>query len=90
MTIGKGKRPRISTTRQADRRSIDLRSGARWARNQPTTRNVPADISEYMAQIGRKGVQLGGKRRLGTMPPAQRRKTAKKAAKVRWGNSRQS
>jgi hypothetical protein len=42
------------------------------------------DISRIMAQMGRKGGQIGGKRRLQTMTPAQRRKVAKKAAAARW------
>jgi hypothetical protein len=45
---------------------------------------VPSTISEYMAQIGAKGGKIGGKRRLKTMTPEQRRKAAKKAAAARW------
>jgi hypothetical protein len=45
---------------------------------------VPSNISEYMAQIGSKGGKIGGKRRLKTMTPAQRKKIAQKAAKARW------
>lgn len=41
-------------------------------------------ISEYMAAIGRKGGQIGGKRRLKTMTVEQRREAATKAAKARW------
>jgi hypothetical protein len=37
-----------------------------------------------MAAIGRKGGQIGGKRRLKTMTAEERRKVAKKAAKMRW------
>jgi hypothetical protein len=37
-----------------------------------------------MASIGRKGGQIGGKRRLKTMTGAQRRTIAKKAARARW------
>jgi len=37
-----------------------------------------------MAAIGRKGGQIGGKRRLKTMTKEQRRKVAAKAAKARW------
>ena len=39
-----------------------------------------------MAKIGRKGGQIGGKRRLKTMTKEQRRKVAAKAAKTRWAN----
>jgi len=45
---------------------------------------IPANVSEYMAAIGRKGGQIGGKRRLKTMTKAQRSKIAAKAAKARW------
>ena len=84
MTIGKGKRPRdpnqlaawtvaVSTGQiPAPEPEIQKASGA------------PANISEYMAAIGRKGGQIGGKRRLKTMTKAQRSKIAAKAAKARW------
>jgi hypothetical protein len=50
----------------------------------------PAGLSEYMAEIGRKGGHIGGKRRLKTMSKAERTKVARKAAKTRWKNARQS
>jgi hypothetical protein len=87
MTIGKGKRPR------------DPNQLAKWIVDQSTTEavpnepdtslqaRVPTDISEYMAKIGRKGGQIGGKRRLDTMTPAKRKKLARKAAKARWDKS---
>ena len=37
-----------------------------------------------MAAIGRKGGQIGGKRRLKTMTKEQRRSVAAKAARARW------
>jgi hypothetical protein len=37
-----------------------------------------------MSAIGRKGGQIGGKRRLKTMTKAERSKVAAKAAKARW------
>jgi hypothetical protein len=37
-----------------------------------------------MAAIGRKGGQIGGKRRLKTMTKTQRSKIAAKAANARW------
>jgi ferritin-like metal-binding protein YciE len=42
------------------------------------------DISAVMAEMGRRGGQIGGKRRLKTMTKAERSKVAKKAAKARW------
>jgi hypothetical protein len=86
MTIGKGKRPR------------DPNQLAKWIVEQSTTEapeseelqppeaaTVPADLSAYMAAMGRKGGSIGGKRRLLTMTPAQRKAVAAKAAGARWG-----
>ncbi len=41
-------------------------------------------ISMFMAQLGRKGGKKGGKRRLETMTPNERKAIAKKAAQARW------
>lgn len=43
-----------------------------------------AQISMFMARLGRKGGKVGGKRRLETMTPAQRSDVARKAAEARW------
>ncbi len=83
MTIGKGKRPR------------DPNQLAKWIVDRSTAEPIeeiivpknpapPVDLSSYMATIGRKGGQIGGKRRLKTMTKEQRRKVAAKAAKTRW------
>jgi hypothetical protein len=80
MTIGKGKRPR------------DANQLAKWIVDQSTSESpaaspapaAPAELSAYMAAMGRKGGQIGGKRRLVTMTKEQRRKVAAKAAKARW------
>ena len=83
MTVRKGKRPR------------DPNQLAKWIVDQstseaPTERGTPSDVpppanlSEYMAAIGRKGGQIGGKRRLKTMTREQRQKIARKAARSRW------
>jgi hypothetical protein len=45
---------------------------------------IPTAVSDYMAAIGRKGGQIGGKQRLKSMTKAQRINSAKKAAKARW------
>jgi hypothetical protein len=84
--IGKGKRPR------------DPNQLAKWIVDQSTSETPqsepeppkgidlasPANISAYMAAIGRKGGQIGGKRRLKTMTKEARRKVAAKAARARW------
>lgn len=52
-----------------------------------TTEVLPIDrdeISRVMAEMGRKGGKIGGKRSLHTMTANQRKKRAKKAAKARW------
>jgi hypothetical protein len=51
---------------------------------EPAPATIPSTISEYMAQIGSKGGKIGGKRRLKTMTPEERRKIARQAAKARW------
>lgn len=43
-----------------------------------------SDISRVMAAMGRRGGQIGGKRRLTTMTPEERREAARKAAHARW------
>lgn len=62
---------------------------ARWVVERSTTEeepvSVPESLSQYMSAMGRKGGQIGGKRRLVTMTPAQRKKAAQKAAQARWG-----
>lgn len=46
------------------------------------------DISRVMAEMGRKGGKIGGKRRLQSMTEEQRRKAATKAANARWKKPR--
>jgi hypothetical protein len=81
--IGKGKRPR------------DPNQHAAWTVAVSTGQIPPPEVEqpkaprpnpspEFMASIGRKGGQIGGKRRLKTMTKAQRSKVAAKAAKARW------
>jgi hypothetical protein len=43
-----------------------------------------AQVSFLMAEMGRKGGKIGGKRRLETMTSKQRKQVAKKAARARW------
>ena len=85
MTVGKGKRPR------------DPNQLAKWIVDRSTdempevTEALPAppvDLSAYMAAIGRKGGQIGGKRRLDTMTKEQRSRVAAKAARARWKKPR--
>lgn len=45
-------------------------------------------ISEYLAQIGRKGGRKGGKARAAKLSAAERSEIASKAAAARWGHRR--
>jgi hypothetical protein len=87
MTIGKGKRPRDPN--QLAAWTVAVSTGQIPAEEPMSAPPVSApatsmNISEYMRAIGRKGGQIGGKRRLKTMTQEQRRKVAAKAAKARW------
>src|SRR5271155_41242 len=92
MTVGKGKRPRDPN--QLAAWTVAVSTGQIPAPEpelpKATGSASPANISEYMAAIGRKGGQIGGKRRLKTMTKAQRSKVAAKAAKARWKKDRQT
>jgi hypothetical protein len=50
----------------------------------PPAKTSRSEISRIMAEMGRKGGKIGGKRRLKTMTKAERSKIATKAAKARW------
>jgi len=84
MTVGKGKRPRDPN--QLAKWIVD-RSTSETPDEETAPAKVPAapvNLSEYMAAIGRKGGQIGGKRRLKTMTRAERQRIAAKAARTRW------
>jgi hypothetical protein len=81
MTVAKGKRPR------------DPNQLGKWVVERSTEDSmpvvpVPEDLSAYMSAMGRKGGMIGGKRRLITMTPEQRRIAAQKAAGVRWDKAK--
>ena len=87
MTIGKGKRPRDPN--QLAKWTVDVSTGQVPEEAQPPEALIPpVNLSQYMAAIGRKGGQIGGKRRLKTMTREQRSKAAAKAAKARWKRSK--
>ena len=50
----------------------------------------PALLSQVMAEIGRKGGKIGGKRRLKTMTAERRREVARLAAQKRWADVRKA
>jgi len=88
--IGKGKRPRDPNQLAAWTVAVSTGQIPPPEPEVPkaTGSAAPQSISEYMAAIGRKGGQIGGKRRLKTMTKAERSKVAAKAAKARWNNVR--
>lgn len=47
-------------------------------------------ISFVMAEMGRKGGRIGGKRRLVTMTPERRSEVGKLAALARWGSKKKA
>lgn len=52
-----------------------------------TSEDAPMDaslLSKAMAEMGRKGGRIGGKRSLETMSATDRKKRARKAAQSRW------
>jgi hypothetical protein len=83
--IGKGKRPRDPN--QLAAWTVAVSTDQIPAPEPETPPSPPSDLSAYMSAIGRKGGQIGGKRRLKTMTKAQRSKVATKAAKARWKNA---
>jgi hypothetical protein len=91
VTIGKGKRPRDPN--QLAAWTVAVSTGQIPAEEPITVPPIsasasPANISEYMAAIGRKGGKIGGKRRMKTMTKSERSKVATKAAKARWKKAR--
>lgn len=62
---------------------VDL-SVRRAENDPPEIKTVPKSVSQYMAEIGRRGGQIGGKQRLTTMSADERARAAQKAAKARW------
>jgi hypothetical protein len=87
MTLGKGKRPRDPN--QLAKWIVDTSTSEASETSSPSAAlpspAAPASISAYMAAMGRKGGQIGGKRRLVTMTPTARKRAASKAAQARWG-----
>jgi hypothetical protein len=47
-------------------------------------------VSMFMAEMGRRGGKIGGKRRLETMSPKERSQVARRAAEARWGGKKRN
>jgi hypothetical protein len=52
--------------------------------------STKSEISRVMAEMGRKGGLIGGKRRLETMSENKRSRIASNAAKVRWAKAKKT
>jgi hypothetical protein len=50
----------------------------------------PSILSRVMAEMGRRGGRIGGKRRLETLTDERRREIASQAAKARWSKQKKS
>lgn len=57
---------------------------------EPVDPLTSATISRYFSEMGKKGGKIGGKRRLETMTPEERRSAASKAAKARWKGAKKT
>ena len=87
--IGKGKRPRDPNQHAAWTVAVSTGQIPLPEAPQPKPDRSPVS-ADFMASIGRKGGQIGGKRRLTTMTAEQRQKVARKAAKARWKQAKKS
>jgi hypothetical protein len=84
--IKHSKRP--SDVNQIAHRLVEQSTAQHEVSPQPPT--VTASVSEYMAAIGRKGGKIGGKRRLNTLTPNERKEIASAAANARWQKAKKS
>jgi hypothetical protein len=71
--------------------STELQSPPKPPKKSPVVKLKRSDISRVMAEMGRRGGRVGGKRRLITLTPEKRKEIAANAANKRWekakGNS---
>jgi hypothetical protein len=56
----------------------------------PSQTSLAATVSQIMAEMGRKGGKIGGKRSLETMSKVERKRRAEAAAKARWKKHKRS
>jgi hypothetical protein len=84
---------RISTPKPRKKRTIEepdvnqvaFRTVQQSIANLDETVNItPMAVSRFMAEMGRRGGRIGGKRRMETMTADERKAAASRAAKARW------
>jgi hypothetical protein len=82
---------RISKTKsESDVNEIAFRVVSAATTEAPPPDPTPLDvtISKIMAEMGRKGGKIGGKKSMETMTAKERKARAKKAARSRWAKKR--
>ncbi len=72
---------RQTDVKQLAHHLVGLSTGGPDDSIQPPTKD---QISQVMAELGRRGGRIGGKRRLQTMTSEERKRIARKAAQARW------
>lgn len=80
------RKPRLDTVQNA--RRVVLESVGELELTAPAPLPTPSLISQVMAEMGRRGGLIGGKRRLETLTDRRRSQIAKKAAKARWAKKK--
>ena len=80
------RKPKLDTVQNARRVVLASIAGTEEADTPtPQPRSV---ISQVMAEMGRRGGLIGGKRRLETLSDRRRSQIAKHAAQARWGKKK--
>ena len=71
---------------QAGILAVNRLTGDKPAEKQALPKLTKSVVSQLMAQMGRKGGKIGGKRRAANMTEKQRSEAASLAARARWAN----
>ena len=79
-------KPKLDTVQNA--RRVVLASVGESDALPEATKPTRSVISQVMAEMGRKGGRIGGKRRLETLSGRRRSQIAKQAAQARWSKKR--
>lgn len=69
-------------------RRVVLESVGAADTSEPIEKPSRSLISQVMAEMGRKGGKIGGKRRLETLSDRRRKQIAQDAAKARWAKKK--
>lgn len=77
---------RLDTVQNA--RRVVLASVGESEATQEPPKPTQSVISQVMAEMGRKGGRIGGKRRLETLSDRRRSQIAKQAAQARWSKKK--